>query len=374
MISTTLLRAEAREQPSPRDHAVAAPPAAEAVIRFERVSKTFPARAGSAEVAALADISLEVPRGSIVGIIGRSGAGKSTLIRLVNGLERPSAGTVLVDGVDVAALDPRALRQARRSIGMIFQHFNLLSSRTAFGNVALPLEIAGVPQREIGPRVERLLELVGLADKRNRYPAELSGGQKQRVGIARALATNPKVLLSDEATSALDPETTEAILALLKRINAELGVTILLITHEIHVIRDICHEVAVIEDGRIVEQGSVFDVFTAPRHETTASFVSGVTGVRLPPGLDAALQPEPVAGGWSVLRIFFAGEGSDEPVIGRVSAAIGGEMNILAGQVQAIGGQNFGVFLVSVRAAALGEVRSMFAARNVRSEVVGHVA
>jgi D-methionine transport system ATP-binding protein len=343
----------------------AASPAGAPAIRFDNVAKIFPARKGSAEVTALADISLDVPAGSIVGIIGRSGAGKSTLIRLVNGLERPSAGRILVDGVDIGGLDAAGLRQSRRSIGMIFQHFNLLSSRTVFGNVALPLEIAGATRSEIGPRVERLLELVGLADKRNRYPAELSGGQKQRVGIARALATQPKVLLSDEATSALDPETTEQILALLKRVNEELGVTILLITHEIHVIRDICHEVAVIEAGRIVEQGRVFDVFTQPRHETTASFVRGVTGVRLPPDLEARLRPEPVAGGWAVLRIFFAGEGSDEPVIGKVSAAVGGEMNILAGHVQAIGGENFGVFLVGV---------GLFAARNVRSEIVGYVA
>ena len=215
-----------------------------------------------------------MPQGSILGVIGRSGAGKSTLIRLVNGLEKPTAGRVIVDGADIAALPEAALRHARRSIGMIFQHFNLLSSRTAAQNVALPLEVAGYDKAEIRTRVEELLALVGLTDKRNRYPSELSGGQKQRVGIARALATKPKVLLSDEATSALDPETTRSILDLLARINAELGLTILLITHEMAVIRTIAREVAVIEGGRIVEQGDVFEVFTRPHHEVTRSFLA----------------------------------------------------------------------------------------------------
>jgi len=180
-----------------------------AAIRFERVGKIYTARKGVDPVAALEDIDLAVPEGSILGVIGRSGAGKSTLIRLVNGLETPTSGRVMVSGTEVSRLRGQGLRQARRSIGMIFQHFNLLSSRTAFGNVALPLEIAGIPWLDIAKRVGPLLDLVGLADKAHRYPAELSGGQKQRVGIARALATDPKVLLSDEATSALDPETTK---------------------------------------------------------------------------------------------------------------------------------------------------------------------
>jgi D-methionine transport system ATP-binding protein len=199
-------------------------------IRLRQVEKTYAARGGTGAVTALHGIDLDVPRGSVLGVIGKSGAGKSTLIRLVNGLERPTAGEVEVDGVVVSALPERQLRSERRAIGMIFQHFNLLSRRTAYGNVALPLEIAGVPSAEIRKRVLPLLDLVGLADKADRYPAELSGGQKQRVGIARALATNPKVLLSDEATSALDPETTGHILALLRKVNADLGLTILLIT------------------------------------------------------------------------------------------------------------------------------------------------
>ena len=241
---------------------------------------------------ALEDIDLAVPQGSVLGVIGRSGAGKSTLIRLVNGLEKPSTGRVIVDGADIAVLPEAALRHARRSIGMIFQHFNLLSSRTAAENIALPLEVAGFDKAAIRARVEELLALVGLSDKRNRYPAELSGGQKQRVGIARALATKPKVLLSDEATSALDPETTRSILDLLPRINAELGLTILLITHEMAVIRSIAREVAVIEGGRIVEKGDVFDVFTRPQHEVTRSFLADESGRALPAYVATGSRPK----------------------------------------------------------------------------------
>ncbi|MBV8652706.1 MAG: methionine ABC transporter ATP-binding protein [Alphaproteobacteria bacterium] len=345
-------------------------------MRFDRVGKTFPARRNSPAVAALAEIDLAIPRGSIVGVIGRSGAGKSTLIRLVNGLERPSTGRVLVDGTDLAGLDEPALRRTRRAIGMIFQHFNLLSSRTAFGNIALPLEIAGVRRQDIAPRVERLLELVGLADKRNRYPAELSGGQKQRVGIARALALNPKVLLSDEATSALDPETTQSILKLLSHINAELGVTILLITHEMHVVKSICRDVAVLERGRIVEHGRAFDVLADPQHETTASLVAPVLGASLPPGLAACMSPAPIADGWAVLRVRFTGEGAGEPLIGRVAAALGGEINIQAGQIDSIAGLPLGTFIMTVRAAPATVQRALILLTrdDVRCEVLGYVA
>lgn len=275
------------------------------MVAFEGVSKRFAAGRTSAEVVALANIDLVVPRGSVTGIIGRSGAGKSTLIRLVNGLEKPSSGHVLVDGVDVAGLDEKSLRAVRRSIGMIFQHFNLLSSRTAFDNIALPLEIAGVDKQSIEKRVTPLLELVGLSDKRDRYPAELSGGQKQRIGIARALATEPKLLLSDEATSALDPETTRSILALLKQINRELGLTVLLITHEMEVVKTIADHVAVIDGGRIVEQGPTFDVFTGHIHETTRALLGGLAGMRLPEFLTSRISERPEAGSRTILRVVF---------------------------------------------------------------------
>src|SRR5437868_9543614 len=232
------------------------PAKADVMVRFEGVEKTYPAYRGKPSVRALQNIDFAIPRGSITGVIGRSGAGKSSLVRLINGLEKPSAGRIVVDGRGVSALSGRELRLAQRSIGMIFQHFNLLSSRTAAANIALPLEIAGWSKADIAVRVAELLELVDIADKHDRYPSELSGGQKQRIGIARALATRPNVLLSDEATSALDPETTRSILALLKRINATLGLTIVLITHEMSVIRAVADAVAVIEGGAIVEAGS----------------------------------------------------------------------------------------------------------------------
>ena len=274
----------------------------------------------------------------MLGVIGRSGAGKSTLIRLVNGLEKPTTGRVIVDGADIAVLPETALRHARRSIGMIFQHFNLLSSRTAAENIALPLEVAGFDKAAIHGRVEELLALVGLSDKHNRYPAELSGGQKQRVGIARALATKPKVLLSDEATSALDPETTRSILDLLARINAELGLTIVLITHEMAVIRSIAREVAVIEGGRIVEKGNVFDVFTRPQHEVTRSFLADETGRTLPAYIANRLQTEPTGTGKPSSASAFAAL-TPRTRFWRVSRAnCNIEANILAGSVDEIAG------------------------------------
>jgi D-methionine transport system ATP-binding protein len=320
------------------------------LIAFDDVSKIYPSRDLAAEVVALRDVNLEVPAGAIVGVIGKSGAGKSTLIRLVNGLECPTSGRVVVDGTDVTALDERGLRQARRSIGMIFQHFNLLSSRTAFENIALPLEIAGFDKASIGKRVEPLLEMVGLSDKRDRYPAELSGGQKQRVGIARALATKPKVLLSDEATSALDPETTDQILALLKTINAELKLTILFITHEMMVVKKLADRVAVLEGGRIVEQGATYEIFAHPRHETTQRFVGAITGSQVPEWLALKLRPQCQPGNSAVLRIGFVGGNADQPVLSRLSRNLGLDVNILHGQVEAIAGHPFGSLFISVSA------------------------
>ncbi|HPQ11552.1 MAG TPA: ATP-binding cassette domain-containing protein, partial [Bacillota bacterium] len=240
------------------------------MIRFENVTKIYK---GENEVVALKNIDLTINDGEIFGIIGLSGAGKSTLVRCINLLETPDEGRVLVDGVDMMNLTRRELRQHRKSIGMIFQHFNLLSSRTVAENVAFPLELIGVPKRQRIKKVRDLLELVGLSDKARAYPSQLSGGQKQRVGIARALANDQKILLCDEATSALDPQTTMSILELLKKINRERGITVVIITHEMHVIKEICDRVAVIEDGRIIETGIVEDVLLNPTTETARTFL-----------------------------------------------------------------------------------------------------
>ncbi|SDW42990.1 D-methionine transport system ATP-binding protein [Marininema mesophilum] len=243
------------------------------MIHLKGIEKTYPSRSGSNPVSALTEVDLEIKAGEIYGIIGRSGAGKSTLLRLVNGLEAPSSGEVWVDEKEISRLGEKDLRLARTKIGIIFQHFNLLWSRTVWENVAFSLEVAGKSKGEIREKVSELLERVGLMDRAHAYPSQLSGGQKQRVGIARALANNPKVLLCDEATSALDPETTASILQLLRDIHRDTGITTLLITHEMSVVKSICQQVAVMDGGRIIEQGRVADVFKNPTHPVTKQFV-----------------------------------------------------------------------------------------------------
>lgn len=344
------------------------------LIRLDAVSKQFHPRGGNA-VTALDNIDLAIGPGEIIGIIGRSGAGKSTLIRIINGLDRPTSGRVTVADVAISELAEHEARAARRSIGMVFQHFNLLSSRTAADNIALPLEIAGASKTEIETRVTELLGLVGLNDQRDRYPSELSGGQKQRVGIARALATRPKVLLCDEATSALDPETTQQILGLLARIRDELNLTIVLITHEMSVVKAIADRVAVLENGRVIEQGATFDVFAHPRHPTTQSFVSTVSGASIPDDVRAKLVPEPVQGGSTILRIAFTGPQAGEPVLSRLSRVLGVDVNILSGRIDTIAGRPFGVLVVSVPGdiASRGAVIATLDRLGLASEVLGHV-
>jgi D-methionine transport system ATP-binding protein len=346
------------------------------MVSFEAVTKRFGGVNGQPAFSALGGVDFSVPHGSITGIIGRSGAGKSTLIRLVNGLEVPTSGRVVVDGVDVGALNEAGLRTLRRSVGMIFQHFNLLSSRTAYENVALPLEIAGVSRRDIEAKVKPLLDLVGLGDKSGRYPAELSGGQKQRVGIARALATEPKLLLSDEATSALDPETTQSILELLKKINAELGLTVLLITHEMEVVKSITSKVAVIDNGLIVEHGRTFDVFTNPAHETTRALLSGLPGTKLPEAVQRKLRAKANAGDRAIVRVSFFGETAQQPLISRLIQELGDDVNIIAGTIDEIAGEPFGSLVISYAAVPEIEQRAdhFYRQSGLQTEVLGYVS
>ena len=324
---------------------------------------------------ALNNVDLHIPDGSVFGIIGRSGAGKSTLIRTVNLLERPDGGTVTVGGVELTSLGEEELRETRKKIGMIFQSFNLLSSRTVFGNVAFPLELAGWRKEEITARVTELLDLVALTDKGGAYPSQLSGGQKQRVGIARALANGPEVLLSDEATSALDPLTTQSILSLLRDINNRLGITIVVITHEMNVIREICTDVAVIDEGCIVERGKTLDIFTNPREEATKDMLADVTGVDLPEtfaGLD--FTPGPLGAGDPVLQLQFFGDTAAEPVISGMIRRFDVEVNILVARIGHIRNVPYGTLVIQLsgdeeaKSAALGYLRAL----NLKVEVIGH--
>ncbi|MBC9175366.1 methionine ABC transporter ATP-binding protein [Pseudoroseomonas ludipueritiae] len=315
-------------------------------ILLHGLLRYFPGRNGSV-TKALDGVSLDVAQGEIFGIVGRSGAGKSTLIRCVNLLERPTQGEVRVLGEDLMLLDDAALRQRRRSIGMVFQHFNLLSSRTVAENVAFPLEIAGVPKAERAARVAEVLGLVGLTQKAENYPAQLSGGQKQRVGIARALAPRPRILLCDEATSALDPETTHDILGLIRDLRNKLDLTVLLITHEMAVVKEICDRVAVMEAGKVLEQGRVFDVFTRPTHPTTRSFIAGTIGHSVPPGTVARLPPPRPGEEKRLLQVLFAGPNSTRAVISEASRRYGIDLDIISGRIDEIAGEPFGLMALA---------------------------
>jgi D-methionine transport system ATP-binding protein len=312
------------------------------MIEFKEVSKTF--KLGKREVHAVKNVSLTIEKGEIFGIIGFSGAGKSTLLRLVNMLERPTSGSVFIQDVDISRISSKDLRTRRRNIGMIFQNFNLFNSRTVAGNVAYPLKLANVPKQEIEKRVTELLNFVGLADKAKDYPDQLSGGQKQRVGIARALATSPDILICDEATSALDPETTSDILKLLKKVNQDLGITILLITHEMHVIQSICDKVAVMENGEVIESGSVFDTFTNPQHPTTQRFIRSVQQ-DLPSA--SILEKWRSNGGGKLYRVIFKGEISNDPVLSQITRKYDVDFNIVYGSVRELQGQSFGNLIIS---------------------------
>lgn len=323
------------------------------MIKLDHITQTYKTPEGR-EFKALDDVSIEIRPGEIFGIIGRSGAGKSTLVRCINLLNRPSEGTVTVDGKNLTELSEDELRESRRSIGMIFQHFNLLSSRTVYDNVALPLELIGTPKDAIREKVEPLLKLVGLTEHAHKYPSQLSGGQKQRVGIARALTNDPKVLLSDEATSALDPETTVATLALLKRINKELGLTIVMITHEMQVVKQICERVVVMNYGKIVEQGSIVDIFMSPQHETTKALIGNVMARDMPASIldrfRKARESHSNSDAVYLLRLAFSGSEVTRPVISECSRRFNIDFNILRGTVDDVQGQTLGSLTVLIEA------------------------
>ncbi|WP_420470951.1 methionine ABC transporter ATP-binding protein [Brevundimonas sp. FT23042] len=329
------------------------------MIRLEGVTRRYRSAAG--ERVALDSADLEIARGEVFGVVGRSGAGKSTLIRTINRLETPDAGKVFVDGQEITALNPAELRAARRRIGMIFQHFNLLNAKTIFDNVAFPLRLEGRPEAEVKARVAELLARLGLSEHANKHPAQLSGGQKQRVGIARALACGPSVLLCDEATSALDPETTEDILTLLDQLNRELGLTIVLITHQMEVVRRVCDRVAVLKDGRIVEQGATADVFLHPQHPVTQAMLAEG---------EEAFDASVVPAGAKLAKLTFRGASTYEPELSRVARSVGVDYSILSGRISRIRGEPYGQLVVAFTGGDAEAATAQLTTRGVRVEAV----
>ena len=314
------------------------------MIELKHITQEYDTADGKGKFFACKDVNVHVKPGDIFGIIGRSGAGKSTLVRCINLLNRPTSGSVIVDGKDLTKMPDSELREERRSIGMIFQHFNLLSSRTVYGNVALPLELAGMPKDKIREKVMPLIELVGLSEHVNKYPSQLSGGQKQRVGIARALANNPSILLCDEATSALDPKTTDSILDLLKKINETLHITIVIITHEMNVIQKICNKVAVMDFGKVVETGSVIQVFSDPKSDIAKRFVGNLIHDVIPEPLVESIRRE--TRNSRLLRIKLENTDSTEPLLWDINRRVEGGTNILYSTINVIQGIVVGIMLV----------------------------
>jgi D-methionine transport system ATP-binding protein len=327
---------------------------------------------GPSSITAVDNVSLEIADGEIFGVIGYSGAGKSTLIRLLNGLEMPTSGSVKIGGLEISAIKGKKLRDARQKVSMIFQHFNLLWSRTVKENIAFPLEIAGVRKATREKKVAELMELVGLGGRENAYPSELSGGQKQRVGIARALANDPEVLLCDEATSALDPETTDSILDLLTGINERLGLTIVLITHEMHVIRKICHRVAVMEAGKVVEMGDVLNVFQSPKENITKRFVSQVTEPAEARQAMAHIKKELSTG--TLIKLVFVGERTEQPVLAGLIRKFNIDVNIVQGNISHTHGGAYGTLILQLLgdSAIIEEAIHYLHENDVKTEVIGN--
>ncbi|AKO44080.1 DL-methionine transporter ATP-binding subunit [[Haemophilus] ducreyi] len=343
------------------------------MMQKKNIGKQF--EVNGKKIIALDNVNLVVPKGTICGVIGASGAGKSTLIRCVNLLERPTVGNVIVDGQDLTTLSSQELISARRSIAMIFQHFNLLSSQTVFENVALPLRLSNTPTEHITKKVNELLELVGLTERKDVYPSNLSGGQKQRVAIARALASDPKVLLCDEATSALDPVTTQSILQLLKEINKRLGLTILLITHEMDVVKRICDRVAVIDQGKLIETGSVSEIFANPTTQLAQQFIQSTFHVELPTEYTEQFSSQPTLNSKPIIKFEFTGNSVDAPVLSMASKKFGIDFSILMSQIDYAGGVKFGFVIAEVEGdgEAITAAKCYLINNNVKVEVLGYV-
>ena len=343
------------------------------MIELVNVEKTYYSKAG--DIHALHKTNLSIKAGEIFGIIGLSGAGKSTLVRCINMLERPTGGQVFVDSAELTAMTDAQLRKARQSIGMIFQHFNLLTSRTVYQNIAFPLEIQGMSKAEIDKRVRPLLELVQLEERADYYPSQLSGGQKQRVGIARALASNPKVLLCDEATPALDPQTTKSILELLKDINKKLNLTIVLITHQMEVVKAICDRVAVIENGDIIEEGPMVDVFTNPQHPTTKEFTKSVINAEIPDMIkNMKLTDTYKEGSKLIVRISFIGDSASEPIVSGMVKRFAVDVSILYGNIDQLKDVPFGTLIIEVSGDKSGIKNALeyLHSQNLKTEVIGY--
>lgn len=342
------------------------------MIELKHINKSY-----DGHITALSDVNLTIEDGEIFGIIGQSGAGKSTLVRCINMLEPPTSGEVLINGKDMTKLSNKELREERKHIGMIFQHFNLLSSRTVYKNVAFPLELAHVPKEEQHKKIMAILDLVGLTEYKDKYPAQLSGGQKQRVGIARAIVTNPPVLLSDEATSALDPETVKSILQLLKDINRKLHITIIMITHQMEVIKQIADRVAVIEKGKIIEESSVVDLFTNPKTETSKKFIGSVISDEIPEALKYMniTKERQHPSDSLAIRLSFRGDVTDEPIVANLIRKYDLDVSILYGNIDYIHGVPFGKLIVTIDGhsdnmdAALAHLKTL----PIESEVIGYV-
>ncbi len=340
------------------------------MIQLQNLSKTFATSNG--QLVAVDNVNVTVDQGEIFGIIGYSGAGKSTLIRLLNGLEKPTSGSVIVNGEEISSSSGQALRHARQKVSMIFQHFNLLWSRTVEENISFPLEIAGMNKSKRSVRVKELIELVGLSGREKAYPSQLSGGQKQRVGIARALANNPEVLLCDEATSALDPETTDSILELLVDINKRLGLTIVLITHEMHVIRKICHRVAVMEAGKVVEMGSVLQIFQSPEQAITKRFVAQVNGPEEASQTIAHLVDQYPSG--KLVKLVFVGDRTEQPILSRLIKQYQVEVNIVQGNIAQTQNGAYGTLFLQIDGNELDieQAINYLHEQDVQTEVISH--